>query len=139
MIICKECGINEAIGSYRIKCEICRENHTKLKKFKQSVRNLINISFRKRGYKKNLKTEIILGCSLLEFKLYIESNFEPWMNWDNKSKFNGNIKTGWDLDHIKPISSAKTIDDVIELNHYTNYQPLCSYINRFVKKNKSVV
>jgi len=37
--------------------------------------------------------------------------------------------------HIIPISSAKTNDDVYKLNHYSNFQPLCSYVNRFIKKD----
>ncbi len=28
------------------------------------------------------------------------------------------------MDHIKPISLARTESEVIELNHYTNFQPL---------------
>jgi hypothetical protein len=66
---------------------------------------------------------------------YIESKFEDWMNWDNRGKFNGELNYGWDLDHIVPISSAVTEEDIIKLNHYTNFQPLCSYINRVIKKN----
>ena len=33
-------------------------------------------------------------------------------------------------------SLAKTEEDIIKLNHYTNLRPLCSYNNRFVKRNK---
>jgi hypothetical protein len=28
------------------------------------------------------------------------------------------------MDHIIPISSAKTEEEIIKLNHYTNFQPL---------------
>ena len=59
------------------------------------------------------------------------------MNWDNY----GNPKDGlvepnktWDIDHIIPMNNAKTEDDVYRLNHYTNLQPLCSYVNRFIKR-----
>jgi hypothetical protein len=41
----------------------------------------------------------------------------------------------WDIDHIIPISSAESEDDVIRLNHYTNLQPLCSYTNRYIKRD----
>ena len=58
------------------------------------------------------------------------------MTWENHGKYNGEINYGWDLDHIIPISSAITIEDVINLNHHTNLQPLCSYTNRYVKRNK---
>ena len=58
------------------------------------------------------------------------------MNWDNYGLYNGELDYGWDLDHIIPISSAKTEEDIIRLNHYTNLQPLCSKTNRDIKKDK---
>ena len=57
------------------------------------------------------------------------------MTWDNKGLYNGELNHGWDLDHIIPIDTAITEEDVIRLNHYTNLQPLCSKINRDIKKN----
>ena len=57
------------------------------------------------------------------------------MNWSNHGKYNGEFNFGWDIDHIIPISSAKSEEEIIQLNHYTNLQPLCSYINRVVKRN----
>lgn len=56
--------------------------------------------------------------------------------WENYGKYNGHLNYGWDIDHIVPISSAKTIEEVMNLNHYTNMQPLCSYVNRCIKRNK---
>ena len=58
------------------------------------------------------------------------------MTWENRGLYNGEFNFGWDLDHIIPISTAKTEEDVIRLNHYTNFQPLCSHVNRNIKKNK---
>ena len=43
---------------------------------------------------------------------------------------------GWDIDHIIPVSLAESESDIIKLNHYTNLQPLCSKVNRNIKKNK---
>jgi hypothetical protein len=62
--------------------------------------------------------------------------FEDWMTWDNYGKYNGSEKFGWDVDHIIPKSSATTEEELLKLNHFSNLQPLCSYINRDVKKNK---
>lgn len=102
-----------------------------------NIRNLIKISFSRKSIKKNSKSNEILGCTFIEFKQHLESKFEPWMNWDNY----GNPKDGilepdktWDIDHIIPLVSATTEEDIIRLNHYTNLQPLCSYNNRFIKK-----
>lgn len=69
------------------------------------------------------------------FIKYIESKFEPWMTWDNYGKYNGEENFGWDLDHIIPISVANSIKDVLNLSHYTNIQPLCSRVNRDVKRD----
>lgn len=103
---------------------------------KHCIRGLINISFKEKGFKKNSKTVMILGCTFIEFKQHIENQFQPWMNWENKGLYNGTEGYGWDIDHIIPISSAKTEDEVIKLNHYTNLRPLCSKINRYVKRGK---
>ncbi len=101
-----------------------------------NVRNLIYNSFYYNGYSKNSKTEELLGCSFEEFKTYLESKFEDWMTWDNRGLYNGELYYGWDIDHITPLSSVDNENDIIRLNHYTNLQPLCSKINRDIKKDK---
>ena len=62
-------------------------------------------------------------------------SWEDWMNWDNYGIYNGEENCGWDLDHIIPLSSAKCEEDIIRLNHHSNIQPLCSYVNRHVKRD----
>jgi len=79
----------------------------------------------------------VLGCEIEFFKKYLESKFEPWMTWENRGKYNGEFNYGWDIDHIIPISSANSIQDVIKLNHYTNLQPLCGFVNRVIKKTNN--
>jgi len=108
-------------------------------KLSTNIRILITNMIKVKGYKKNIKTETILGCSFDEFKLHLESKFQHWMSWDNY----GNPKDGllelnksWDIDHIVPLSSAKTEEEIIKLNHYDNLQPLCSYTNRYIKRDK---
>ena len=113
-------------------------NTDDLFKIKCNVRNLINDSFRYKNVKKLYKSEQILGCSFKDFKIYLESKFEPWMTWENKGLYNGELNYGWDIDHILPSSSSKTEEDVVRLNHYTNLQPLCSKINRDIKKDHIV-
>jgi hypothetical protein len=104
-------------------------------KFRRSCRNLIKLAFRNKKSNKTLKTEIILGCSFEEFKLYLESKFEPWMTWENKGLYNGEFNYGWDIDHIIPLILAKSEEEIIKLNHYTNLQPLCSKVNRDIKRH----
>ena len=103
--------------------------------FKCSVilRRMVNCSYRNSEYEKKSKTKDIVGLSKQDFMFFMESKFEDWMNWDNYGLYNGELNYGWDVDHIIPLSSAETEEDMIKLNHYTNLQPLCSYTNRYIK------
>jgi len=49
------------------------------------------------------------------------------MSWENRGK--------WHIDHIVPVSSAKTEQDIIKLNHYTNLRPMWASDN-IKKSNK---
>ena len=102
---------------------------------RRTVRNLIKCSIYHKGYTKKSRTFEILGCSYEDFKLHIESHWEDWMNWDNYGLYNGKENCGWEYDHIIPVSSAKCEEDIYKLNHYSNIQPLCSYVNRCVKRD----
>ena len=126
----------EYFKRYRYEYEIYRRNTDSLYKLTSNIRTSISGSIKKNGYIKESKTTEIIGLSFKEFKIYLESRFEIWMNWDNYGKYNGQLNYGWDIDHIIPISSAETEIDIYKLNYYTNLQPLCSYTNRYIKKNK---
>jgi hypothetical protein len=105
-------------------------------KLKRRIQSLISRRITKKGYNKTSRTCEILGLDYESFKLYIESQFEPWMNWDNYGKYKKDTYNyGWDIDHIIPTSVAKTEEEVIKLNHHTNLRPLCSKINRDIKKD----
>ncbi len=100
------------------------------------MRTLISKSIREKGFSKKTKTYKILGCSFEEFKIYIENKFESWMNWENHGKYNGEYNIYWQYDHIIPLSTAKTEEELIMLNHYSNFQPLCSRKN--LEKNYEI-
>jgi hypothetical protein len=101
----------------------------------KNVRALIKKSF---FIKNNTKTTEIIGCSIEYFKIYLESKFEDWMTWDNWGLYNGELNYGWDIDHIIPLSTGKNEEEVLKLNHYTNLQPLCSKVNRYIKRNLQI-
>lgn len=86
-------------------------------KLSHNIRTLIRISMRNQFTTKSKRTIEILGCSFEEFYKHLESKFDDKMNWENQGTY-------WHMDHIIPISSAKTEDEVYKLNHYTNFQPL---------------
>lgn len=97
-------------------------------KLTHNIRVLIRRSMKNQFTTKSKKTIEILGCSFIEFKFHLESQFDDKMNWDNQGTY-------WHMDHIIPISSAKEEEDVYRLNHYTNFQPLYWFDN-LKKSNK---
>lgn len=107
-----------------------RKDNDPVYRLQYNIKGNLRKNIRGIGYGKNSYLNDVLGCNYAFFKQYIESKFEPWMNWDNYGKYNGTYNFGWDIDHIIPISTAKTEEEVIKLNYYTNLRPLCSYINR---------
>lgn len=96
-------------------------------KLKIRIRNNISQSISRLGYTKKSKIEIILGCDYEHFKLYIEKQFKSGMSWENYGD--------WHIDHKVPISWAKTENEVLNLNHYQNLQPLWAFEN-ISKSNK---
>lgn len=126
----------DKIATYKRKWFNEKLKNDSLYRLRIIVKRSIKDSFRNKNLSKLQKSHIILGSSIEEFKVYLESKFESWMNWNNYGLYNGELNYGWDMDHIIPISLAKNEEDIIKLNHYTNFQPLCSKINRDIKKNK---
>lgn len=125
----------ESMSIYNKQYLMDRLRNDDLFKLSHYIRGSIRKSLKKNGYSKRSRTHLILGCSFLEFKCYLESKFESWMSWENYGLYNGQFNSGWDIDHIIPLSSAKTEQEVIDLNHYTNLQPLCSKVNRDIKRD----
>ena len=98
-------------------------------KLKHGIRRLIYMSLKRSGTKKNSKTFNILGCTVSEFKIHLEKQFTKGMNWKNQGE--------WHLDHIYPVGLAKDEDELIRLNHYTNFQPLWAIDN--LKKGNKII
>jgi hypothetical protein len=115
--------------------QIQKRRTNPLYKLSCTMRSMLLKAFKRNGYKKTSKTNEVLCCSFEELKIYIESKFEPWMTWENHGRYNGSFNYGWDFDHLIPLSSANSENEIIKLNHYTNLQPLCSKINRDIKRN----
>jgi len=72
-----------------------------------------------------------LGCTVQEFVVHLEKQFQPGMIWKNQGK--------WHIDHIIPLSSFDLTDreQLLEACHYTNLQPLWA-IDNIKKGNKTI-
>lgn len=105
-------------------------NNDLLYKLKFNLRNRVKLFLKSKNFNPKLnETFNIIGCSPDDLKKYIESKFTEGMTWDNYSH------NGWHIDHIIPLSSAETKDEVIKLCHYSNLQPLWS-VENYKKGNK---
>ncbi len=61
------------------------------------------------------------------------------MNWNNRGKYNGGDFFGWDFDHFSPLHLFNGDIETIKRGcHYKNVIPLCSKLNRDIKKNRSL-
>ena len=100
-----------------------------LYKLKVASRNLILKSFKRRGFSKKSHTAKILGCTWEQLQDHL---FETWKT---------NYGTDWNgepyhIDHIVPLATASTEQEVVDLCHYTNLQLLTPEDN--LAKNDSL-
>jgi len=92
------------------------------------VKNAIKRAFRDKGYSRDSKAAQILGCSYSEFVVHLENHFLDGMTWENRSM--------WHIDHVTPLASASSPEDLTALNHYTNLRPLWALDN--IRKGASM-
>jgi hypothetical protein len=97
-------------------------------KLKHLLRSRINKILK---FKRNKSSVEVLGCTIDDFIKYIGSKFLEGMSWDNYGYY------GWHIDHIIPLSSGKTEEEILKLCHYTNLQPLWAKQN--LKKSNKII
>jgi hypothetical protein len=82
-------------------------------------------------YNQNSHISDVIGCSPKFLIEHLEQKFKDGMSWDNYGFY------GWHIDHVIPLSSAKTEEEVYKLCHYTNLQPLWAEDN--LKKGSKII
>lgn len=96
-------------------------NSSPMRRFSANVRSMTCNILSRRGIIKTQRAVEILGCSYAELARHLEEKFKPGMTWENRGE--------WHIDHIVPLASAKTEEDLLRLCHYTNLQPLWAFEN----------
>lgn len=87
-------------------------------KLKKNLRDNTCRAFKSKKWRKNSRTKEMLDCTYEEAFKHLESQFQEGMTWENHGVH------GWHIDHIIPLASATTEEELIKLCHYTNLQPL---------------
>ena len=120
----------EKINIKRREREILKRKTNPLFKLKNTLRRRIFGSLKAKSWNKRNTTKDFLGCEFETVKIHLENQFVYGMNWHNHGLF------GWHIDHIIPLSSAKTEEELYKLCHYTNLQPLWAEDN--LKKSDKI-
>ena len=94
-----------------------RYNNYSLYKLSHNIRNRITTFLNSKNITKNNPTFNIVGCTPEFLKEHTEKQFKEGMSWELMGKH-------IHIDHIIPLASAKTEEEIYKLCHYTNLQPL---------------
>lgn len=112
----------EKINVYRRGHFLRRKKEDLLFKVQTQIRGRICRYFQNLRVGKYSNTIKLLGADYLTVMSHIESNFREGMSWDKVGK-------EIHIDHIIPLSSAKTKEELLKLFHYKNLQPLWAMDN----------
>jgi hypothetical protein len=85
----------------------------------------------RKNFNKNCSTKELVGCTPEFLKEHMEKQFKDGMTWENYGFY------GWHIDHIIPLSSAKTDEELYKLCHYSNLQPL--WANENLSKGSKIL
>jgi len=107
-----------------------RKKNDPIYRLSHNIRNRVRTFLITKNITKNNPTFNIIGCSPEFLKEHLERKFTEGMSWGNQGK--------WHIDHIIPLSSAKTEEEIYKLCHYTNLQPLWAEDN-LKKSDKMLV
>lgn len=115
---------NEYIREYRKK----RRKQDPTFRLIESVRARLKIFYKSKNINKESKTFEMVGLTPEKLKDYLTEKFKEGMSWNNYGE--------WHIDHIIPLSSATSDEELIKLCHFTNLQPLWASDN--IKKSNKI-
>lgn len=105
-----------------------RRQSDPLFKLTNNIRSLIYKSFKNKGFSKSSQTFEILG---IDFDTFLDLLIEKRQS--HPDGFDPTIQ--YELDHIIPMSLVRTEEEILALNHYSNFQFLTKEEN-LIKSNK---
>lgn len=85
------------------------------------LRNRLYHALKNKNWKKHTKFTQYIGCDQESLINHIQKQFTENMSWENQGE--------WHIDHIVPLDSAQTEEELYRLCHYTNLQPMWALDN----------
>jgi len=115
----------EKIAERKKVYEMQRRSKDPFFRLKQNYRNSCYRAFKSIGQKKNNPSLKLLELETWQqLAKHLQAQFYDHPETGEEMTFDDHGIYGWHIDHIIPISTAKTEEDIIKLCHYTNLQPL---------------
>jgi len=133
------------VGGFQYTCKVCHKSHYKRKNSYKGYIKGANLAYKNKRYKNDPEYRLIhqlrvrvnqylkkgnqdktidfLGCSIKEWVVYLEQQWDGNMTWENHGTY-------WEIDHIHPLSKGGSF-------HYKNTQPMEVVENR--KKSNKVI
>lgn len=104
------------------KGKACARRRQHKHRLAHSLRNRLRSAIR--GNQKGGSAVRDLGCSIPEFRSYIEAQFQQGWSWENRSSI-------WHIDHIRPLAQFDLTDrkQLLLAVHYTNLRPYPAALN----------
>lgn len=99
-------------------------------KLRLSIHNQLVKGLRYNCLTKKNRTFVLLGYSVNDLKLHLESQFNSKMSWENYGSY-------WHIDHKIPKSFACTEQELLELFRLDNLQPLEAKLN--ISKHNRII
>jgi len=108
-------------------------------KLTMNMRNRLNGFLKSTNIKKTNKTFQEVGCTPEFLKKHLEKQFHPHPKTNEKMTWKNHTVKGWHVDHVIPLDSAKSREDLERLGvaHYTNLQPMWAKEN--IRKSNKIV
>lgn len=82
----------------------------------KNISAMLRFALRRIGERKSESTFKMLPYTMEQLRTHLEKQFTRGMSWGNVGQ--------WEIDHIVPLCTASTRDDVIRLNQLSNLRPL---------------
>ena len=114
---------------YKKKYEREKRKENVIYKLESNMRKRLWEILKNKKISRKDRTFDMVGESVSFLKEYLEKKFLDNMTWENYGE--------WHVDHIIPLCSANTEEEVKKLFHYTNLQPL--WANDNIKKGKKTL
>jgi len=110
-----------------------RRKRDPIYRMRRNLSRRTSLALKAGGFTRKSSVVDYLGCNIEFLKQHLEKQFKTGMTWENY----GYGKEKWNMDHKIPVASAKSVEEMYILCHYSNLQPMWQPEN--IKKSNKII